>query len=222
VLQVLADYRATVPEARIRRLLDRSLPHLKEERSYPHQYIVASSLVLLAKAAGKKAEPEVRALVDCSHEEVQRAAGDALCLLAGLTHPLAHLWRQVEKAGVEKLTPPQRVVYLAKRFQGEVCNGGLSQFFGNSSGQYVPETLEALRALRHPESVAALEFAIAQIGPNATNRDRDVRLAPFASRYEELQKKFKAVQTKFYRSKGRYELRLRLYMIDHAADFGGK
>ncbi|MBX7105544.1 MAG: DUF4375 domain-containing protein [Gemmataceae bacterium] len=220
VLEALAVCKAPVPETRIRQLLSWSKPHLNGENPYPHHYIVASCLVLLAKMAGKKAEPEIREWVDCRYEEIQTAVGDALCFLAGLTDPLDFLWRRVEAVGVEELTPSQGVVYFAEVFQAEVCDGGLSQFFGNSSGRYVSETLEALRTLGHPEALAALETAVAEIGPTATRRDRDTRLAPFADRYEELQEKFEAVESKFYKSKGHYELRLRLYMIDHATDFG--
>lgn len=64
-----------------------------------------------------------------------------------------------------------------------------------------------------------MELAIAEMGPMATHRDRDTRISPFAHRYEELQEKFEAVESQFYNSKGRYELRLRLYMMENASDF---
>lgn len=138
-------------EGQIRQLLSWSLPHVSEEEPYTHDYIVASCLVLLAKARGKKAEPDIRALVDCRHEKVQRSVGDALCFIAGLTDPFAYLWQRVEAVGVEQLTPPQKVVYFAEVFKAEVCNGGLSQFFGNPSG---PDTLQ--KPWRHCENWATM------------------------------------------------------------------
>ena len=50
-------------------------------------------------------------------------------------------------------------------FDAEVCNGGLMQFFGNSSGNHVDDTLMALEELRHPEAQAALAGAMHCAGP---------------------------------------------------------
>jgi hypothetical protein len=46
---------------------------------------------------------------------------------------------------LERLSAPATVYYLVCTFEGEVINGGFSQFFSNSSGTFSQETVQALR-----------------------------------------------------------------------------
>lgn len=46
---------------------------------------------------------------------------------------------------VEKLTSEEIVIYLCQTFENELNNGGFSQFFYNSSGNFANETLAALQ-----------------------------------------------------------------------------
>src|SRR4051812_1516732 len=54
-------------------------------------------------------------------------------------------------------TPGQRAVYVATLFIREVDNGGLHQFFFNSSGQYAEEVVRGLRLLGLDEEGDLLE-----------------------------------------------------------------
>ncbi len=61
---------------------------------------------------------------------------------------------QVMLSGFDSLSQPQKVVYTAAALEAEVMNGGLCQFFANSSGisaGYVSEALELLGAAEHKE-----------------------------------------------------------------------
>jgi hypothetical protein len=49
--------------------------------------------------------------------------------------------------GFQRLSPPEQTYYLGRMLQGEVYNGGIIQFFDNSSGAYYRETLTALEEL---------------------------------------------------------------------------
>src|SRR5262245_55475021 len=57
-------------------------------------------------------------------------------------------------------TPGQRAIYVATVFLREVDNGGLEQFFSNSSGMYAGEVRKALRLLEAHEHAAAFEKAL--------------------------------------------------------------
>jgi hypothetical protein len=57
----------------------------------------------------------------------------------------------------KRLTEGERIVILVNGFIWEVTNGGLSQFLGNSTGDYAEETLQAMRAIRATAAANALE-----------------------------------------------------------------
>ncbi len=73
-----------------------------------------------------------------------------------------------------QLRPEVGHLFAATWFESEVCNGGLYQFFGNSTGVLAPEALEGLRAIGLPEWVEILAKARHFFG-TAYPRDRTER-----------------------------------------------
>ncbi len=71
------------------------------------------------------------------------------------------------------LAHPQRdrVALCLHRLEAEVNNGGFHQFFLNSSGELVPETLEALTAIGANETRRLLEQAVTIAFPNGYPSD---------------------------------------------------
>ncbi|MEX0700894.1 MAG: DUF4375 domain-containing protein [Planctomycetales bacterium] len=65
----------------------------------------------------------------------------------------------LDEAGYGALDESERHIWDVVRFQTEIENGGLHQFFGNSSGNHTGQTLDALRAISAVESSAVLEKA---------------------------------------------------------------
>ncbi|MFT3707819.1 MAG: DUF4375 domain-containing protein [Archangium sp.] len=59
--------------------------------------------------------------------------------------------------GVEAMTRAEQVLWLVFELCGEVSNGGLEQFFSNSSGDRAPLVPPALRDLGHPALALAFE-----------------------------------------------------------------
>ncbi|MBL8298288.1 MAG: DMP19 family protein [Rhodanobacteraceae bacterium] len=55
-------------------------------------------------------------------------------------------------AAFARLPPATRVAYCIHRLEAEVNNGGLYQFFSNSTGQYVRETIQALIDIGAPKT----------------------------------------------------------------------
>jgi hypothetical protein len=65
------------------------------------------------------------------------------------------------------------LLYAAHWCQSEVCNGGLLQFFGNSTGVLAPEAVEGFRALGQPRLADLLVQAMGLLGqPYERERSR--------------------------------------------------
>jgi Domain of unknown function (DUF4375) len=65
------------------------------------------------------------------------------------------------KKEFDAVAPEVQAAYCIHRLEAEVNNGGFHQFFLNSSGEYVRETLQALAAIGAVATHALLERAVA-------------------------------------------------------------
>src|SRR5262245_6091072 len=95
--------------------------------------------------------------------------------------PLHPLWLDLvntvfrdspNEAHAERLSPSARVLYDVGMFAGELVNGGMSQFFSNSSGNRAHESLTALRSLGADISVGLLEKALTLFPDGVAPKDR--------------------------------------------------
>jgi hypothetical protein len=219
ILEACDEAGVALPADLVRTLLDHSLPLAVGQRCYPHQYVVAAALKALARVLGDQSRPLLESALASDHEKVQVAAATGLAMLVGLDDPVDFVLERKQVVGLEGLTAPQRVVYCAFDFNGEVCNGGIMQFFGNTSGDHAVETLEALRVLGHEEAYHALESAMSLVGPLAREPDRDMRLAAFEDRYDELLLGFRPLEKAYYPRAGVLKQRMLLYAIANAEHF---
>ncbi len=79
--------------------------------------------------------------------------------------PYRELWMNlVKKAhanenGFESLTKEEKLYYAVGIFNGEVYNGGIEQFFSNSSGELYSKVVEGLKALKADNSLSLLKQA---------------------------------------------------------------
>jgi hypothetical protein len=64
------------------------------------------------------------------------------------------------KAQFMQLAPKVQVAYCLHRLEAEVNNGGFHQFFSNSTGEYVTETMEALVEIGAMKTSELLERAV--------------------------------------------------------------
>jgi len=98
--------------------------------------------------------------------------------------PMAILWSHLVKIvfrdsardeHAEYLGPAARTIYRVGCFHGEVVNGGFSQFFSNSSGNWVPETMDALEQVGATLSRGLLAEAKTLFPGGVALRDRQER-----------------------------------------------
>ena len=125
--------------------------------------------VTLPAAFGNKAELGMDILA-----YVRRTPELAACLAKALAKPkddvrLGFVVEALTKsfaAGADPKTLPQayRVIWLANQYVGEVDNGGIEQFFANSSGDDASETATALRTLGLEGQAATVSQGMAMFG----------------------------------------------------------
>ncbi len=65
------------------------------------------------------------------------------------------------KTEFARLEPKTKVAYCLHQLEAEVNNGGFHQFFSNSTGEYVLETIEALNAIGARKTSDLLKRAVA-------------------------------------------------------------
>jgi hypothetical protein len=80
--------------------------------------------------------------------------------------PYRELWTHLVKkvhaegtAGFNDLTKEEKLYFAVSIFEGEVYNGGMYQFFSNSSGEYYAEVVEGLKTLNAFNSLSLLKQA---------------------------------------------------------------
>lgn len=90
-------------------------------------------------------------------------------------------WKILERRwgelGFEGLTTEEREVISLFWLEGETMNGGLDQFFHNSSGDLAPHAISGLKRIGAHKSLALLESAIGKFCTGAYPVDRDTRWA---------------------------------------------
>jgi hypothetical protein len=121
--------------------------------------------------------------------------------------PVGALWTDMvgivfeddpRRARPERLGPSARTLYDICRFQGEVMNGGFSQFLSNTSGDRAHESLAALRRIGAPLCVALLEKALTLFPGGIAPVDRQ-RRCELLFAFEEREPQFlEALDRLFY------------------------
>lgn len=78
---------------------------------------------------------------------------------------------------MEKLSSPERVLFITQNVEMEVNNGGFSQLFYNSSGDYAGDMVQAYREMGAEKTAAICQQALDAIGqPLPRNRAERIEL----------------------------------------------
>ena len=103
-------------------------------------------LIALAQTKDRNAEGVIRSFIDSEESRVRDDASLALCVFHGLADPLEVVFGLEREVGFDKLTKAQKYVSCIYGLKGEVENGGLSQYFFNSTGDYVSIAMEGIES----------------------------------------------------------------------------
>mgnify|MGYP000630877738 CR=1 FL=1 len=93
-----------------------------------------------------------------------------------------------------------RTLFSAHWCQSEIRNGGLHQFFGNSTGVLAPEAVSAFQSIGMPQTAAVVSEAISWFGP-VYPRDREVRdeqLGEYENKHPEGWNPFEKLDDHFF------------------------
>lgn len=208
-----------LPEPLLRDIYEESTSRITSGRCYPFDYVAAEALTALVSSAGESVRPLLEAALESENEHLAEAGARGVASLAGIPDPASFVVDACHQNGFESLTEPQRVVYCAFLFDAEVCNGGIMQFFGNSSGDHVVETLAALRELGQAEALNALDAAVKAAGPLSMESDRELRLTAFEGRYDELKSLFSPLESAYYKTNHQLRIKWQLFAARHAEHF---
>lgn len=128
------------------------------------------------------------------------------------TAGLPELYDLEPPAGME-LTEDERTVlgHLADcvDLYGEICNGGLSQYFFNSTGNGWRRHAAALRAIGFEAGAAAVEEAARVVHPDGASTDRGTRIAQYAALSERQEKRLDKLSRLFWSDAPRLRFMLR-------------
>jgi hypothetical protein len=115
----------------------------------------------------------------------------------------------VGDASYEELSPNQQVAYLGYWYEAEIYNGGHRQFFRNSAGRYVTETIAALPVLGAETHARLLKeaFERTRVEPELAKRSA-ARARPFDD-----------IDRAYWQCKPELEELLHRYVDEHLGDF---
>jgi hypothetical protein len=103
-----------------------------------------------------------------------------------------------DRGEFERLPPKAQVACCIHMLEAEVNNGGFHQFFFNSSGQYVRETLSALHDIGAVKTRRLLERAIAAAFPNSYPSNSDTHQDALAD-FDAIADDLEPLDSEFYR-----------------------
>ena len=92
-------------------------------------------------------------------------------------------WYQV----VQKLTDPEKMVYVIIKLNQAVTNGGFSEFYETSHGIFAPEIIHVLNEIKAPESANIVSNSLPIVNPTGL-LDNDFKELVFKPQLTEQQR----------------------------------
>ncbi|MBR2054197.1 MAG: DMP19 family protein [Clostridia bacterium] len=120
---------------------------------------------------------------------------------------------------MEKLSHPERVFFITQNVEIEVNNGGFSQFFYNSSGDFAGEMVEAFQEIGAEKTAVICQHALDAIGqPLPQNRAERIELIE-AIETDALMEALNACDDAFYEYRDDLNALNDAYVQKNKADF---
>ncbi len=215
-LEALADKRISVPHDRLLTLI---ADLEKGEMKFPESNSLGESLRLLGqhKLASDRAFLEART----SSSEPRVAEGSVAGLIASfdLEGFEQRTWAVESKEGFSKLKTAQKHYLAVLMYDGEVNNGGLSQYFFNSSGDHWQDALAGLEVMGFSERLVVLREAVAKFGKDGPSQDRERRQEQLAKLARKNDALFDTLDDRYYKSKEVIDVLSKRYVLKNADAF---
>lgn len=179
VVRDLRDNAASIPEERIWALYQ-SIGDKENMAGIRHTLVW-----LLARIHSRRVDPLIHEMKQSpnTYEDALRAEA----ALAGIISPGRIIDRHLENPGYNQSPPPIKHLWAVQVLGMELQNGGIHQYFFNSSGDLWPDALKGLEEIGYRKSATAFQKAMEVFGSNlpSTNRaERIKQLDRFSNRDE--------------------------------------
>jgi hypothetical protein len=171
VLQCLVQNAAKVPEERLWAFDEMAKRRAASNNKtlYPNPDVVW----LLARIRSEKVDPMIEKLRQQPDLSDRALAAEAA--LMGIIAPRRVVFRHLETPGYAKSPAPVRHLWALELLGMELVNGGIHQYFFNSSGDLWPDALEGLERAGYARSAAAFKTVIALFGQGGPSTNRTNR-----------------------------------------------
>ena len=120
---------------------------------------------------------------------------------------------------IDSLSDSQKTFLFVENLEREVNNGGLHQFFWNSSGNYAHETVEALKTIKANKTADLLTKANATFPNEAVPKNRMERQETQLLYEKKIEPELEKLDQEFYKYPDNLSNLLIDYVKDHQKDF---
>lgn len=109
------------------------------------------------------------------------------------------LWNKAsEVSSFEQLSEPEKTFVYIDIFEGELNNGGLFDFFYNTSGAFAHQVLDAYQAIGADESSAIVSQAIALFPDLPVSKDLFIRRQLLSNLKQTVLDEWEKLETQFF------------------------
>ena len=154
-----------------------------------------------------------------ANDKVASGAAEGLIASHGLNGYRERIWDRLKARGLDGPTESQRHHFAVNVLDGEVRNGGLSQYFFNSGGGDWRIAVAGLEAMGSKERLAILQEAIAMFGKDGPSTDRDGRMKQLSGLVKANEKLFDALEVRYYKSGENLDVLMTRYVLKNPDAF---
>jgi HEAT repeat protein len=192
---------------------------LTAKLKYPQEYTLGHALRLLGKHRRPSDLELLKSLTTRSEEEVAEGASAGLLAWHGLESFDDRLSKLEKEKGYGALKRPQQHYSAVLMFDAEVCNGGLDQYFLNSSGDQWKDALEGLKAMKDNKRADILEKAVAKFGESGPSTEREKRMDQLSALIRKDEASFESLNDNYYDIEPPLEVKMNRYVLDNPDAF---
>jgi HEAT repeat protein len=197
VLETLDRLRVDVDPTLLEAMLTKSQQSVG---NWPWEYVFKRALAAIARHDPDRA----RVIADQALSSDSETHLNAAIEFLRRHDQLPRSWQSDPPPGLELSPDEQRLVDLLDivcECTGQIGNGGLSQYFFNSSGDRWPRAVEALRAIGDDHGAEMLLKAAHMVAPGGASTDRDTRIEQYAALSEETEQELDKLSPVFWSSR---------------------
>ena len=216
VLKVLANAKVPVPRSDLKAMID-SLE--KQQLKYPKTYALGEALRLLGQHRQEDDRDFLRSRTSHQEERVAQGAAAGLLCSFDLEGFEQRIWNTEEKSGRSALTEHQRFYSAVFMCDSEINNGGLAQYFVNSSGDQWQDALAGFKAMGFHERVVILNEAIAKFGGTGPSTNRTTRQDQLSKLYNRDDTAFDSLDDRYYKSSEVVEVLASRFVLENPESF---